>query len=153
MGRALFVAALLVLSVSVRADLREADAAAIRNLDRAYVEAWLANDRSRVVALFADDAVIVPQNRAPIEGMDAVAKFWWPAGGKTTITSFQNTIAEVGGSHDLAFSRGSYDFAFDYESGGSVQSLRNRGNYLMLYRRENGAWRITHRMWADLPRR
>ena len=134
--------------------LSQSDTAAIRRVDTAYVDAWRSNDRASVLRLFAPDAVIVPQNRQPIVGHKDMSAFWWPEdGGKTTITSFKNDIVEVGGSGDLAFSRGTYAFTFDYEIGGDVKKFSNRGNYLMLFRREkDGEWRITHRMWSDLPR-
>jgi uncharacterized protein (TIGR02246 family) len=130
--------------------LSQSDTAAIRRVDAAYVNAWLSNDKAAVLRLFARDAVIVPQNREPIAGHQDMSAFWWPEDGKTTVTSFKNDILETGGSGDLAFSRGTYAFTFDYEINGETRKFSNRGNYLMLFRREKGGeWRITHRMWSD----
>jgi uncharacterized protein (TIGR02246 family) len=136
-----------------RGALSRNDLAIIRGLDDAYVDAWKSNDPTAVLSLFAPDSVIVPQNHAAIAGLRDIAAFWWPKGGKTTITSFDHTIVEAGGAGDFAFTRGTYQFTFDYESNGRMEKLANRGNYLMLMRRVDGVWRITHRMWADLPRK
>ena len=140
-------------AVAAHSELSRDALAIIRRLDSAYVQAWLANDRPAVLSLFSDDAVIVPQNHEPITGLSDIAKFWWPVGSSTTVTSFHSTIAEAGGSGDFGFSRGTYDFTFEYKAGGQVQKLANRGNYLMLFRRTKETWKITHRMWSDLPRR
>ena len=134
--------------------LSGSDLAAVKAADRAYVDAWRANDPARVLAVFAPDAVIVPSGRAAIAGKDAMSAFWFPAGGKTTVTSFENEILEAGGDGDFAFTRGTFRFTFDYEADGQVSKLANRGTYLMLFRRDAaGVWKITHRMWSDSPRR
>ena len=138
----------------VLALLADADLAAIKRVDQAYVDGWRANDRAKVLAVFAKDAVIVPDGRAAIAGHEAMSAFWWPNAGRTTVTSFENKIAEVGGNGDFAFTRGTYAFTFDWENAGKVEKLANRGNYVMLFRRDkDGVWKITHRMWSDLPRR
>ncbi|HSP16682.1 MAG TPA: nuclear transport factor 2 family protein [Thermoanaerobaculia bacterium] len=140
-------------AVAADAALSPADAAIVRALDSEYVSAWKANDRTAVLDLFTANAVILPQNHQAIGGLRNVAAFWWPAGARTTITSFDHTLLEIGGSGEFAFTRGTYRFTFDYEANGHTQKLANRGNYLMLMRRTNGVWKITHRMWADLPRK
>ena len=140
----------MIQTLVIAAMLSAADVGRVRDVDAAYVKAWLKNDQAAVLALFDPEAVIVPQNRGPIRGIDEMTKFWFPAGAKTTIESFENEIAEAGGSGDLAFTRGAYRFTFDYDG----KHYENRGNYVMLFRRgSDGGWKITHRMWSDLPRK
>jgi len=39
-----------------------------------------------------------------------------------------------------------------YEAGSNKLEHTNNGNYLMIMKRQaDGAWRISHRMWGDLP--
>ncbi|HEX6178264.1 MAG TPA: hypothetical protein VF057_07885, partial [Thermoanaerobaculia bacterium] len=90
------------------------DLAAVRAVDAAYVSGWLKNDRDAIVSLLVEGAVIVPQNSPPITGLAKISDFWWPASGRTTVKTFENAIAEVGGCGDLAFSRGAFDFSFDW---------------------------------------
>ena len=144
--------------VSVRAESRKlsaADEAKVRAVSDAYAAAWLRNDPEAVLKLFTDDAVLIPQGSRPVEGIGAIRDFWWPAGGgRTTIKSFDITTDEVGGEGEVAFVRGTYRFSFSYEDKGKTTELTNTGNYMMIMRRQpDGSWRISHRMWGDLPRK
>lgn len=149
---------LVVGVVNVRAEsgkLSAADVAKVRAVSEAYAAAWLSNDPQAVLKLFSDDAVLIPQGSRPVVGIEAVKNFWWPAGGgHTTIKSFDVTTDEVGGEGDVAYVRGSYQFSFSYEDKGKTTELTNTGNYMMIMRRgPDGSWRISHRMWGDLPRK
>jgi len=124
----------------------------VRAVTDTYVFAWRKNEPSAVLAVFWPDAVLIPQGRAAIRGFDAIRAFWWPAGSPTTVTGFTHTTDEAGGSGSFAFTRGSFVLDFEWESDGKRKRQRNRGNYVMLLRRgPAGEWRISHRMWADLP--
>ena len=151
------IAGLLLLAFPSAGDraraLEPADARKVRAVNDAYVSAWLRNDPAAVLAVFWNDAVLIPQGRSPISGLDEVRRFWWPPGPPTTVTGFTHTTDEVGGSGSFAFARGSFVLDFEWEAEGKRNSQRNRGNYLMVFRRgPTGEWRISHRMWSDLPR-
>lgn len=135
--------------------LSAADEAKIRAVNEAYAAAWLSNDPQAVLKIFSDDAVLIPQGGRPVVGIEAIKKFWWPAdGGRTTIKSFTITTDEVGGGGDVGYVRGTYQFSFSYEDKGRTAELANTGNYMMIMRRQpDKSWRITHRMWGDLPRK
>ena len=141
-------------ALAVAVGLSPADEGRVRAVNEAYAAAWRKNDAAAVRATFWPDAVLVPQGSTPVRGMDAINRFWWPANGpKTTVTGFAVTTDEVGGSGSMAFARGTFRLDFSYEDGGKTVSRTNRGNYLNIFRRnEKGEWRISHRMWADLPR-
>jgi uncharacterized protein (TIGR02246 family) len=134
--------------------LSPADEAKIRAINEAYAAAWRRNDAAAVRATLWPDAVLVPQGNPPVRGLEAIDRFWWPKGGPaTTVTGFTVTVDEVGGSGNFGFARGSFVLDFSWEDRGKAVSRRNRGNYLMLFRRgAAGEWRISHRMWGDLPR-
>lgn len=133
--------------------LAPADEAKVRAANAAYVEAWRQNDPAAVLATVWPDAVLIPQGSAPVVGREAIRKFWWPPGSRTTIRRFTFTTDEIGGDGSLAWARGTFQFDFTYESQGKNSALANRGNYLNLFLRgPGGEWRISHRMWGDLPR-
>jgi ketosteroid isomerase-like protein len=152
-----FAAAVLLFALSRSSPagsnaLEPADERRVRAVNDAYVSAWRKNDPAAVLATFWPDAVLVPQGRAAIGGYDAIRRFWWPPGPATTVTGFTHTTDEVGGSGSLGFARGSFVLDFEWEEGGRRRNQRNRGNYLMILRRDPaGEWRISHRMWSDLP--
>jgi uncharacterized protein (TIGR02246 family) len=135
--------------------LSEADLAKIRAVNEAYAAAWLKNDAEAVLNTLSETAVLIPQGNRPVEGIEAIKKFWWPADGpRTTIKSFTISTDEVGGAGDVGYVRGTFQFSFSYEEKGKTSALTNAGNYLMIMRRQrDGSWRISHRMWGDLPRK
>jgi uncharacterized protein (TIGR02246 family) len=140
--------AFALLAASPRLD--SADDAKVRAVNAAYVAGWLKNDESAVLATLWPDAVLIPQGRQQIRGLDAIKAFWFPpAGPRTTIHSFSFTTVEVGGSGKMAYTCGTY--RFDYSMEGKQGTILNVGNYLMLFRKEGGVWRISHRMWGDAP--
>jgi uncharacterized protein (TIGR02246 family) len=134
--------------------LLPADEAKVRAVDAAYAAAWVRNDPTAILATLWPDAVLAPPGRAPVVGVEEIRKFWWPAGGpKTTVTAFESTVVQVGGSGSTAWALGTYQFDFWWEADGKRTERRNRGNALMVFRRSpEGEWRMSHRMWSDLPR-
>lgn len=131
--------------------LSPGDARSIRAVDEAYVRGWEANDSAAVMATVAADGVLLPDRMAPIRGDSAIRAYWWPDdGSETRITSYETRIDEVGGSGAIAYLRGTGSLAFDWRAGGDAewQSFSSRSVWLALLRREeDGAWRMTHRMW------
>ncbi|HWT01757.1 MAG TPA: SgcJ/EcaC family oxidoreductase [Pyrinomonadaceae bacterium] len=152
--------ALVLVSESILAQgrsekLSAADLAKIRAVSEAYADAWLKNDAEAVLNTLSEDAVLIPQGNRPVVGIEAIKKFWWPPdGGRTTIKSFTISTDEVGGDGGVGYVRGTFQFSFSYEEKGKTTELTNAGNYMMIMkRRADGSWRISHRMWGDLPRK
>ncbi|MCI0691456.1 DUF4440 domain-containing protein [candidate division KSB1 bacterium] len=128
------------------------DTVKIKAVNEAYVSAWLKNDSTAVIKTLAPNAVLIPQGSRAIEGMKAIKQFWWPSGGKTTVTAFTITTEEIGGEDELAYVRGAFTLSFIYEDANNKLERTNNGNYLMIVKRQaDGAWRISHRVWGDLP--
>jgi uncharacterized protein (TIGR02246 family) len=147
-------AATLALGLAISSGLSPSDEARVRAVNDAYAQAWRKNDPDAVRSTLRPDAVLIPQGNAPVRGIEAISRFWWPADGPaTTVTGFTVTTDEVGGSGSTAFARGSFRLDFSYADAGKTVSRTNRGNYLNLFSRDaKGEWRISHRMWSDLPR-
>ncbi len=153
LGALVLVAFTSSANVQTRAGKLSADdVAKIKAVNEAYVAAWLKNDSTAVMKTLAPNAVLIPQGSRAIEGMKAIKQFWWPSGGKTTVTGFTITMDEIGGEGELAYVRGTFRLSFTYEDGSNKLERTNNGNYLMIMKRQtDGAWRISHRMWGDLP--
>ncbi len=151
-----FLAASLLLGGCISIESRSPggdDAAAVRAVDEAYVSGWRGNDRTAVMATLSDDAVLLPQDMAPIRGSAEIEDYWWPAGRPTTIvTEYENSVHELDVSGDMAYVRGTADLTFEWETGSGVQQQSSRSAYLMVLRRDSdGSWKITHRMWGRVP--
>lgn len=129
-------AVLLVASVT-------ADVAAVRAVLDRYVAAWLANDEAAVMQLLTPDSVLVPGEKPPYKGSDAIRQYWFaPGAPKTVITRFVSTVDDVQVSGDLAVARGSQSIEWTT----SDERWRTHGNYMTVLRRTKHGWRIAAQM-------
>ncbi len=116
----------------------------------AYGAAWLANDRSAVLATLTEDVVLMPSGMTPIEGHAAAEAFWWPDDGSTTtLTAYESTIEDVRGSGGVAVVRARSSMTFIWQKEGEASVQTNGSMSLsVLERGDDGRWRITVRMWG-----
>ena len=115
---------------------------------RAGTELWVKSFNSGnaggVVALYADDAVVMPPGGPSARGTAAIKETIAReiAGAKKDGVTFTlGTGDEVGISGDLAWHSGAY-FVMD-KSGKTV----GQGKYLETWQKANGKWRIIRDMW------
>jgi uncharacterized protein (TIGR02246 family) len=126
------------------------DSSDIETVRAAYVQAWLADDTSGVLATLDGDAVLLPPGRLPLKGEREIRAFWWPAdGSRTTITAFDWTLDEMVGRPGLAFTRGISTVAWRYEKDTVRMEQTTRStNLTILVRGADGRWRILRQMWG-----
>jgi len=127
--------------------------AEIRALDSAFVAAWARDDTASVLALFADDAVLMPPNAKPITGRAAIKAWWWPTDGShTRILSFERHQDEIGTAGDLAFLRATSSLKWRYSTKGNTTTQTSRSTDLVVLMRDRGGrWRIARQMWNTHP--
>jgi ketosteroid isomerase-like protein len=126
------------------------DSSDIRAVQSAYVQAWLADDTSGVLATLDSSAVLLPPGRLPLKGEREIRAFWWPTdGSRTTITAFDWTLEELAGTRELAFTRGISTLAWRYEKDTvrAEQTTRST-NMTILARGTDGRWRTPRQMWG-----
>lgn len=133
--------------------LTDTDRAAIRSIDSSFVAAWLRDDTTSVLDVFAPDAVLLPPGSAPISGRDAIRGYWWPADGShTKITAFDRRIDEIAGNRGLAFLRGTARLAWVYEKDGKRSSQGSHSQDFLVFAPDSaGHWRVIRQMWSTLP--
>jgi uncharacterized protein (TIGR02246 family) len=129
------------------------DAAAVRAVNLAYPAAWLKNDRTAVRRLFADDAVLLPSGgHAPVEGMAAIEKFFWPPDSPPfRILKYELSPVEVSGAGVVAYSWGKLALSFETAPGDPPKTSSSEGTYLMVFRKTGGAWKLARYMWNTHP--
>jgi uncharacterized protein (TIGR02246 family) len=134
------------------APLTAADSTALRAVDQAYVEAWLADDTAAVLATLTPDAVLMPTGVRPLATPDAIREFWWPDdGSRTRVTRYTTTIDEIGGTQELAYMRGTGRLSFVYEKDTlRLQQTNQNMTLTLLARADDGRWRIRRRMWGPM---
>jgi ketosteroid isomerase-like protein len=123
------------------------DIAAVR---AAYVQAWLADDTSGVLATLDTAAMLLPPGRLPLKGEREIRAFWWPSdGSRTTITAFDWTLDEMVGTREMAFTRGISTVEWRYEKDTvRAQQTTSSTNLTILVRGTDGRWRILRQMWG-----
>ena len=117
-----------------------ADRAELERMDDAYAAALVAGDPDAIIALHADDAVVLPGNSPFLDGREAFAAYAaerYGEGREYTATRQRLVVAESG---DLA-----YAVATDLDTDGT-------GKYLTVYERTPDGWRIVADSWStDAP--
>lgn len=143
--------AIVLAAVSVSAQQKGADEAAIAKLRTAYQTAAGTQDGAALAKLFAPDGVEMPPNAPAVTGRAAIEAFHkafakqWMMHGMTIVA----TTTKVTG--DTAYDVGTYKQGLMPQTGGAV--IDDKGKYIVLLRKDaSGGWLITHAIYnSDNP--
>ena len=128
------------------------DVSAVEATLASYRDAWLANDRERVMNAISDDFVLFVPGRTSrsVVGRDSVAAFWFPKSDtQYVIRKYEITDQEVHGSGDLAVVQGKSTLAWDTVVADSgVASATSASEFLSVMRQEGGRWRLFRQMYV-----
>ena len=120
------------------------DAARIRAGTQSWVKSFNSGNAGAVVALYSEDAVLMPPGAAPAHGTAAIKEAIASeiAGAKKGgVTFVLGTNDEVGVSGDLAWHSGAY-FVMD-----KANKPVETGKFLEVWERKNGKWRVIRDIW------
>lgn len=143
---ALVVAALSGIPL-LEAQTAVSDSAAIHELGRQFSAAYVRGDVGAMTELYASDAVLFPEQSAPITGREAIRRYWTPdPGRRVTRHVIIPTQITVDGRH--AYDHGTFEIAGarDGTAWGPF-----RGKYVVVWRREGGSWRMHLDIWNSGP--
>ena len=126
------------------------DEAALRSLDQAYATAWMNGDADGVMALFTEDATLVPHHGdAPVKGHAAIRNGWFnPNYAPTVVPESVREPTEIFVSGDMGVVRGRMRLVWEYEG---TRTTIPEGNYVMIAVRRDEGWRIRLLTWNDDP--
>jgi len=115
---------------------------ALRVADSTLQVAVAARDVDGTIALYADDAVLMPLAKPIAEGRDAIREEWEHSFG---IPGFANssrlTSADISLDGTMGVTRGTYEATMKAPDGATVVE---RGKWVSVWRRQaGGPWRIT----------
>ena len=147
----LAVATITVLVSTAFAD-ELADMSALHALDQAYATEWIEGDADGVMALFTDDATIVPHHgNAPTQGHDAIRDLWFdPEHPPTVVPEFRREPREILVLGDVGVIRGRSRMVWEYDGERTTIPL---ANYVIIAVRQDKGWRIRLLTWNDDPRK
>jgi uncharacterized protein (TIGR02246 family) len=122
-----------------------ADVTAIHAATAAWVAAYNAGDADKIVALYADDAIMMPPDAAAATGHEAMKQYLTAdmAGAKAAGVSFALDADASGVSGDLAWHSGTFHVAG--ADGASVST----GKYTEVWRKTDGKWLMIRDVWNN----
>ena len=121
------------------ARLSEQDAAAIRALTDAHLQAVLNHDPEAFLVTCTDAIHIFPPDQQGVSGRDACLDYMkaFP-----TPTTFTAEVQDVEGQGDMAYSRGDATATFD-------DGNQTTFTFLAVHRRQgDGSWKMARDMWV-----
>jgi uncharacterized protein (TIGR02246 family) len=135
-------------TASAKVDLA-AEEQAIKDLNARWVRMIAAKDTAGIYELYASDALYMAPNAQALGGRPGVAKAWSGFYAmKGSSLSFRPTKVVVAQAGDLAYDVGTFTFGMDGPRG----RIEDKGKYLTVWKKQDGAWRIAAEMYnSDLP--
>jgi uncharacterized protein (TIGR02246 family) len=121
------------------------DEAEIRALDAEWGKAATAKNLDRVMKFYASDGSVVWPDQPPARGHAAIRASWEKAyrDAPDIYLDFKPTHIEVSSGRDLASDFGLVHFA----AGAKPDDVKNTAKYLVVWKRENGAWKVFYDCW------
>jgi uncharacterized protein (TIGR02246 family) len=118
------------------------DPAPINELRANYLAAYNAGDAAAVAALFADDAISLPDHHAALQGRAAIQEYLEGIFSQYSTTMTITPVdTEIQG--DLAHEHGTYTIQVTPKAGG--ETVNDDGKYVVILKRgADGAWKIHH---------
>ncbi len=121
------------------ADQKREDELALRGAGVEWNEAFAALDVDAILALYADDAMLMPQTAVAARGREEIRRYLKGYFSKLTLGPYSVTIpagAELRVSGDLGIRWGPYQF----NDGSGV--LADTGKWMQAWRKKDGKWQI-----------
>jgi uncharacterized protein (TIGR02246 family) len=132
--------AVLCLTAYSQTGGRTAEQQALRDLEVRWNQELVSKDFEKVVAHYAEDAVLISPGMPSLSGRDQIRKFMREAMGDPALSlKFQTSRVEVSKSGDLGFTQGSYQLTMTDPA--SKQVIHDHGSYVTTYRKQpDGKW-------------
>jgi uncharacterized protein (TIGR02246 family) len=113
-----------------------------------FGEAVRQGDGASLVALYTEDATLLPPDSNMIKGKAGIEAFW-KGGLQMGIKDAVLTTVDVFGGGDLAYEIGR--FALKIQPAGA-EPLEQKGKYVVVWKRTpEGAWKLHIDIWNSVP--
>jgi len=148
----LLAALLLAACSQTPPDTREADIKAIKDIEAQWNKDFAAKDADKLVAHYADNAVLMNPGMPAASGKDAIRKVFVPMVADPALSlQFTASMVEVAKSGDLGWTQGSYTMTMTDPNSKAV--VHDHGSYVTTWAKQTGGdWKAVADIAAsDVP--
>jgi uncharacterized protein (TIGR02246 family) len=117
----------------------------INNTNLKFAEAFKRGDIAGVAALYTADARLMPPDAPMMSGTEAIEAFW-QAAMKMGIkeATLESIDVESSDGSDLATEIGKFTLSIETPGG---ERVAQTGKYIVLWKREDGTWKLHADIW------
>jgi len=135
------VLAMIMAACGKTANTHDADVKALKDIEIQWNQDYASKDLDKIVAHYADDAVLMAPGSPVSSGKDAIqTALKQMISDPALALKFEASRVDVAKSGDVAFTQGSY--TMDATDPQSKQVIHDHGSYVTTYRKQaNGAWK------------
>jgi len=133
--------ALLLAGCSATADTHDSDAKALRDNEVQWNQDFVSKDVEKLLAHYADDAVLMGPGMPSSLGKDAIRKTLQAMLSDPALTlKFQSSKVEIAKAGDMGFTQGSYTLVMTDPN--TKLPMNDHGSYVTTYRKQpDGSWK------------
>ena len=134
-------------AVAVAADATTEARNAIEKANARFTKEFEQHNAAAIAAMYTEDSIVLPPGQEMVKGRPAIEQFWkstMNAGVKSAVL----TTLDVTISGDLAVEVGTVELAIAPEGKSAAKSF---AKYLVVWKREGGAWKLHRDIWSELP--
>jgi uncharacterized protein (TIGR02246 family) len=141
--------ALGVTACNQMSDTHDADVAALKANEAQWVQDYASKDIDKLMAHYADDAVLMVPSEPSASGKDAIrTSLKLMLMDPTLSLKFQPSKVDVAKSGDLAYTQGSYTLSLTDPQ--TKQIVTDHGSYVTTYRKQtDGSWKAVEDIVAS----
>jgi uncharacterized protein (TIGR02246 family) len=117
------------------------DIVALRKLAEEWHAGWIAGNAEALLALYADDPVLMPQNQAAVIGKEAIRALYASVFEQFSVKG-RGQLVEIVVTGDWGYLWSTYILTATAKESGEV--IEDNGKSVFIVRRQrNGSWKIT----------
>jgi uncharacterized protein (TIGR02246 family) len=122
-------------------DTHDADIKAITDTEVQANQAWAAKDADKIMAFYADDALLMTPGADAVQGKDAIrADLKQMLADPAVSLTFQSSKVDVAKSGDLGYTAGTYKLTVTDPV--THKPINDHGNYVTTFRKQaDGSWK------------
>ena len=122
-------------------DTHDADVKAITDTEVQANQAWAAKDADKIMAFYADDAILMTPGADMVHGKDAIRESMKGMLSDPAISlTFQSSKVDVAKSGDLGYTAGTYKLTVTDPS--THKPINDHGTYVTTFRKQaDGSWK------------